>query len=720
MPGGLLHLVQNNSGGTIRVLRRLTVLALLIPVLFFAVAAWMDRSAILKSAESDGVKMIALLHEQAENLFAGHQIILDMIVDRVTGLDWDTIEARTDLLNELEVMDRRLDGASEILLVDANGKIRATTVHAKPNELPPAADRRCFLVLSRNEAQSCISQPYSDPSLGHYLFSLSQRLTKDGTFHGIAQVAISADYIVDLWASAMPSRLDIVTMFKSDGTVLAQSGQQSPAGPSRPGLGKFLIDKIGESDNGIVRGPLFGDGAERITVYTKVGYHPVYLGLSMDEGAILETWHANLTDYGLVAASAIAGILVAFGVALERAQSERRAVSLWQAEIEERLKTQEQLRQSQKMESLGKLTGGIAHDFNNLLTVIVGNLGLMKRLLPTGKAQLYLQTAMKAGESAVQLTTRLLAFARKQVLEPRAIDLLSLVEGVENLLLRTLGPDVSLRVSGEPGLWPALVDPNQIELIILNLAINARDAMPKGGTLTISGSNGESGPGAPHDLPAGQYVVLTVSDTGIGMDAATLTRATEPFFSTKEVGKGTGLGLSMMQGVVTQSGGATRLRSQPGCGTQIEMWLPRARTLPDELMIPTVQDHWQDCGAILVCDDDEAVLQFVCHALEAKGYQVFSATNGTDAVSMVEENGGIRLLVVDFTMPEMNGGDVINKLRESRPDLPVLLVTGSADSEAIQGRLPGVAMLLKPFDHEVLTQRVASMLGATGSVQNVQ
>jgi signal transduction histidine kinase/ActR/RegA family two-component response regulator len=707
-----MRFLQKDASETVRVLRRLTFLVLLIPILCFAAAAWKDRSAILQTAESDGVKIVALLHEQAENLFAGHQIILDMIVDRVKGLDWDTVQARSDLLHELEVMDRRLDGASEILLVDASGRVRATTVHTEANELLPPADRRCFLVLSRNEVESCISQPYADPSAGHYMFSLSQRLAKDGQFNGIAQVAISADYIVGLWASATPSVSDIVTMFKADGTVLAQSGPQSGSGPSLPDLGKSLIEKIGDNQTGIIRGPLLAGGVDRITVYAKLGEQPVYIGISLDKGAILTTWFTNLTIYGLVAASAMAGIIVAFGMAMRRAQSERRALSLWQAEIEERVKAQEQLRQSQKMESLGKLTGGIAHDFNNLLTVIVGNLGLVKRLVPGGKAHEYLQTAMKASESAVQLTTRLLAFARKQVLAPKAVDLPRLLDGMEDFLLRTLGHDVKLRVSCDPGLWPALVDPNQIELIVLNLAINARDAMPKGGTLTIKVSNGEFGPGAPHDLAPGQYVVVTVTDTGTGMDAATLARATEPFFSTKEVGKGTGLGLSMMQGFVTQSGGASRLRSQPGCGTQIEMWLPRARVLPEELKIPTVQDQWQDCGSILVCDDDPAVLQFICSALETKGYQALSVTNGRSAIAMLEMNKSIRLLVLDFTMPEMNGAAVIRALRVSRPDLPVLLVTGNANLDAIQNDLPDTAVLAKPFDYKVLTRRVSAMLEA--------
>jgi signal transduction histidine kinase len=709
---GIKTLLQN-SGDTIRLLRRLTFLVLLIPLLFFAAAAWKDRSAILKAAESDGTKIVALLREQAGNLFEGHQLILDMIVNRVIGLDWETVQAHHDLLHELEIMDRRLDGASEILLADAAGKIRATSIHSEPYELLPAVDRRCFMVLSRNDTGSCISQPYSDPSAGHYLFSLSQRLVRNGVFDGVAQVAISADYIVDLWTSATPSPSDIVTMFNTDGIVLAQSGPQSPAGPSRPDLGKLLIGAISQSDSGIIRASLLDDGVNRITVYAKVANQPVYIALSLDKGAILKTWYSNLTVYGLVAASATLGIMIAFGVALRRAESERHAVGSWQAEVEERLKTQDQLRQSQKMEGLGKLTGGIAHDFNNLLTVILGNLGMLKGVVPAGKPRQHLQNAIDASQRAVQLTARLLAFARKQILEPKPVDLPQLIDGMEHLLLRTLGTDIRLRVSSAPGLWPAMIDPNQIELIILNLAINARDAMPQGGTLAIATSNGEFGPGAPPDLTPGQYVVLIVSDTGAGMDAATLARATEPFFSTKEVGKGTGLGLSMMQGVVIQSGGATRLRSQPGCGTQIEMWLPRARTLPKELMVHAVPDQSPGyAGTVLVCDDDPAVLQFVSEALETECCQVISVNNGRAAISMMEINRSIDLVVVDYTMPEMNGVAVIKAVRETHPAIPMLLMTGNADPETIQNEIPDVPMILKPFDRDVLTQRVGELLRA--------
>ena len=230
------------------------------------------------------------------------------------------------------------------------------------------------------------------------------------------------------------------------------------------------------------------------------------------------------------------------------------------------------------------------------------------------------------------------------------------------------------------------MDPNQIELIILNLAINANDAMPQGGTLTITASNREAGPHAPRELAPGEYVVLTVSDTGTGMDEATLARATEPFFSTKEASKGTGLSLSIMQAVVTQSGGATRLRSQLGTGTQIEVWLPRAHTQPEETAVTEAPREQRDSGAILVCDDNSSVLEFICDALKGKGYHVLPVTNGRNALSVLKDNQAIRLLVVDFTMPEMSGAAVAEAVRATRPRLPILLITGNADPEFHPGR----------------------------------
>jgi len=234
--------------------------------------------------------------------------------------------------------------------------------------------------------------------------------------------------------------------------------------------------------------------------------------------------------------------------------------------------------------------------------------------------------------------------------------------------------------------------------------------MPTGGILSITLSNAETGPGAPRELAPGRYVVLTVCDTGVGMDETTLARATEPFFTTKEPGKGTGLGLSMMQGVVSQSGGAARLRSRPGQGTQIEFWLPRAELAPAEPAVRRMHDEAEGDGAILVCDDNTAVLEYLCDALSTKGYRVLSATSGPSAISMLGKNESIRLLIVDFLMPEMNGAAVAREVRQRHPQLPILLITGNADPEVTHADLLDVPVLRKPFDRDQLATWVADLL----------
>src|SRR3978361_1418444 len=242
--------------GTVCVLQRLTVIGLLLPFLLFAGAAWNDRDTLLQGTEKDSIKIVALFREQVGNLFSGHELLLDLTVARVRSLDWGTIRSSKDLLDEIEVVDRLLDGVSEILLVDADGRMGATTIPVRANEPPPAADPQCFMALSRNESQSCISQPHTNPESGHFLFSLSQRLEKDGLFNGTVQVAVSADYLVGLWAAATSNESDIVTMFSADGTVLAQTLPKSQALAGLPDVGKTLISQIDGRETGTINAPL--------------------------------------------------------------------------------------------------------------------------------------------------------------------------------------------------------------------------------------------------------------------------------------------------------------------------------------------------------------------------------------------------------------------------------------------------------------------------------
>ncbi len=709
-----MRLSENGPGGTIRVLRWLTVVALLFPALLFGAAAWKDRLAILANAEDGGVKIAALFHEQAGNLFNGHEMILDMIVHRMQDHGWDTIGSLTDLLQELEVMDRRLDGASEILLVDAEEQARATTAPAQSDEPVPAADHDCFLALSRNEVPVCISQPHTDPGSGHYLFSLSRRIDKDGAFNGIAQVAISADYIVGLWASVTPSASDVVTMFKADGTVLAQSGPQSQAGSRLPDVGRALISRISHDDVGIIRAPLSADGVDQITIYTKVADSPVYISLSLDKSAVLTTWYANLAVYGLVAASATAGIMAALGIAMRRARRESYAVDQWQAEIQERQRTQEQLHQSQKMESLGKLTGGIAHDFNNLLTAVTGNLEMIEARVTDPRLLSHVAAAMRSALRGGQLTQQLLAYARRQNLLPRPVDVNAVIVGMGELLHRSLGGLVQVETELAADLWPATSDPTQLELVILNLAINSRDAMPAGGRLRIATSNVHMAMfDCPNSLDPGDYVRIAVIDTGIGMPPDVMEQAFEPFFTTKDVGKGSGLGLAQVYGVTTQFGGTVRLASEQGAGTTVEVFLPRA--VPVQAAIATPEPYAPDPvngdGVILVVDDEPEVRAIATAFLRDAGYVVEEAGSGPAARDIVAA-GPVRLALVDYAMPMMSGSEFVHLARQIRPDLQVIYVTGAADALSLREQVRD-PIVMKPYSRAGLLKIVNEMVQRT-------
>jgi CheY-like chemotaxis protein len=402
---------------------------------------------------------------------------------------------------------------------------------------------------------------------------------------------------------------------------------------------------------------------------------------------------------------------MAAGQALRRAKRERRAVALWQSEVRQRETAQAQLIQSQKMESIGQLTGGVAHDFNNLLTSVIGNIDMAQVAVRDERVRRLLLAAQHAAESAATLTQRLLAFARKQLLQPLPVDLRQLVAEMQDMLGRTLGAAVQLAVAADDRLWPALVDRHQIELAILNLAINARDAMPRGGTLTITLANETVTPGSPDDLRVGDYVVLRVADTGIGMDEATLARAVEPFFTTKDVGKGTGLGLSMVHGIAVQSGGAMRIRSRLGRGTTVEIWLPRSLESADEAGRAAIRPLERGDATILVCDDNQSVREFASEALEDSGYHVIAAENGQSALAVIEnEATPLDLLLVDFAMPGINGVDVAQRTRQRRPNLPILLITGNAEQAAVRSEAEGVPLLTKPFKQAQLVSRVADLL----------
>jgi PAS domain S-box-containing protein len=390
-------------------------------------------------------------------------------------------------------------------------------------------------------------------------------------------------------------------------------------------------------------------------------------------------------------------------------------------DMTERRAIQEQLHQSQKMEAIGHLTGGVAHDFNNLLTVILGNLDSLWRQLPANETRLRLcvDQATRGAQRAAALTSQLLAFARRQPLNPKPTDVNRLVAGVSDLIRRSLGESVAVESVLGAGLWKVEVDPHQLESALLNLAVNARDAMPQGGKLTIETANAHVDERYAIRYPevaAGQYALICVTDTGVGMSSEVMARAFDPFFTTKPIGQGTGLGLSQVFGFVKQSGGHIKLYSELGQGTTVKIYLPRltAADIVHDEPEPSVEPRGDAQETVLVVEDEDDVRVYSTETLRDLGYTVLDARDGPEALRVLEEHPEVSLLFTDVGLPGMNGRQLVDAACKQRPGLKVLFTTGYARNAIVhQGRIdPGVELLVKPFTRAQLATRLRAVLDA--------
>ena len=411
---------------------------------------------------------------------------------------------------------------------------------------------------------------------------------------------------------------------------------------------------------------------------------------------------------------------------LEAEQELRELALSLEAQVEERTaayqEAAEQLRQSQKMEAVGQLTGGLAHDFNNLLAVVTGSLELLERRITQGRVndiERFLSAAQNATKRAAALTHRLLAFSRRQTLDPKPVGINQLIADMDDLVRRTVGPEIAVETVGAAGLWTALVDPNQLENALLNLCINARDAMPDGGRLTIETANRwlDTREARKRGIPAGQYVSLSVSDTGSGMPPEVVAKAFDPFFTTKPLGQGTGLGLSMIYGFAQQSGGQVRIYSEVGHGTVVSIYLPRhlGEAVVDRTMAFATPSRASQGDTVLIVDDEPGVRMLVIEVLEELGYSAIEATDGPTALRIMQSNVRIDLLVTDVGLPGgLNGRQVADAGRVERPDLKVLFITGYAENAVVgNGHLDhGMAILTKPFAVDILSSRVKELIAS--------
>jgi signal transduction histidine kinase/ActR/RegA family two-component response regulator len=516
------------------------------------------------------------------------------------------------------------------------------------------------------------------------------------------------------YANALRADPDVhaVGVYDVDGSLIAGYSLDSSSLPAQLPAGATSAD-----NTLVVTVPVKQAAAVLGTVYVRSALQPLSLRLERYAViALLVAMAAAMFVVVIVTQRALAATnreLTGKGADLARANEELRN------EIAHRQRVEEALRQSQKMEAIGQLTGGIAHDFNNLLQVIVGNLEVLQlKLGKDADERRFVAAALRGAARGAALTQRLLAFARRQPLDPKPIDVNRLVVDMSELLHSTLGESIDIEAVLASGLWPVMADANQLESALLNLCVNARDAMPEGGRLTIETANAtlDERYASEHDVGAGEYVMMAVSDGGTGMTQDVAEHAFEPFFTTKDVGKGSGLGLSQVYGFIKQSGGHVKIDSAPGQGTTVKVYLPRLVLVgPPVHAIAPVVAHTADShdSTILVVEDDDDVRAYTASMLRDFGYRVTEVRTASEALSALAARNDIDLLFTDVGLPGgMNGRQLAQEAVRRRPKLRVLFTSGYArDALAHEGRLdPGVDLIAKPFTRVALASKVREAL----------
>jgi signal transduction histidine kinase/ActR/RegA family two-component response regulator len=670
---------------------------------------------------------------------------LDMVLAEQTGraLDTSDLVLRAMIDHSLQYPDlkdetraigrRRLVGLKQILavdLVEANGEIRVTTRTDMDVRLPDAA----LALLARHAAEPDAGMLFSEPirtADGAWATLMTRRMAdRAGKFAGIGIAWINLDYFEDFYGAAQLDNDGTIMLHRRDGTVLARfPHKDAPLGASFAGFPPFH-DIVEHSQAGTLElDSLAGHGGKRVLAIHALGRFPLAVAVSVDEASVLAAWRRQSWTFSLETLFGVAlAVLLVFKLARRTSEVERLLSDAMAAhgdaeasnrdltvQMEERQRAEAALRNAQRLEAVGQLTGGVAHDFNNLLTVILGNIDLMQTHPAAAVFTGRLTTMRSAAERGARLVSQLLAFARRQPLMARAVDLCVLINAMRPLLESAVGSQVSITFDLASDVPPAMVDQTQIELVILNLAINARDAMPLGGALRLelrrieitsgtrlAGREAGPGPGAGPGGPAsGVYVRLLVSDTGTGMAPEVLSRAFEPYFTTKAAAAGSGLGLSQVYGVAHQSGGMAQIQSVLGQGTTVEVLLPQAgaNDLAPEVQADLHPASIAGAGEanVLVVDDDADVRVTTALLLRRMGYRVTEASSASEALIALELDGSIELLLTDVVMPEISGPELARKTGLLRPDLPIVYFSGYADPGAIVGAIPLARLLRKPF-----------------------
>ncbi|MDB5887082.1 MAG: Blue-light-activated protein [Polaromonas sp.] len=710
--------------------RVLLALGLTIPLLLLLWFCWHQRVKVLQEANGTATRSVVALEQHAANMLDVHMLILRQLDELTQGKSGSQINADAQLGQSVARLTREFPQVSVVGMADADGRIRLSSVEGATRGAS-VGDRDYFLAHKNAAAKGIyVGEAFTGRLNGVRQFSISlSRFTDSGSFNGIIFATVPLQHFTQFWEQFTPSAGYLIPLVRNDGALIVRyPSLDSPARLSPQGP---FMTQLRQSRRGLYKAVSQIDGVERINAYSQVRNYPLYISYSVETAVVLsQWWRESLLAAGMAVFSSL--ILAALWLAVVRQMHEQRvSVTRWRViaedlrlEVGRREIAEEALRQSQKMEAVGQLAGGIAHDFNNLLAGLVGNLQLMRRRLDQGLAKdlpRYVAAAESITIKAAAMTQRLLAFSRRQTLAPAPLDVKKQVEAMHELITRTVGPSIRVRTMFAPEPCKTLCDPNQFDSALLNLAVNARDAMPDGGDLTITAARAQltaEQAGALQLAADLAYVVVSVNDNGAGMTPKIIERAFEPFFTTKPTGQGTGLGLSMVYGFVTQSGGQVKINSQLGVGTEVSIYLPAHEgemppSTPALKAADTCQSKADTC--ILLVDDEIMVRETLAEVLIEQGYRVMQAANGAQGLEVLQSTQRIDLLISDVGLPgHMNGRQLADAGRKLRPELKILFITGYADRAASAGGLAGQDMevMIKPFGLDEFERKVSDMTSA--------
>ncbi|HYF44092.1 MAG TPA: ATP-binding protein [Ramlibacter sp.] len=703
-------------------LRSAAVLAILVPTLLFAAVAIHLYDLTVAEGQRRVERMARISHEHAQKLFQNSELLIARVDDLTRGLDGEQIRARSAQLHaELGRMVKDLAQVHSIWVLDDAGK---PVLSSRVEPVPPGLDfseRASFRQHRDAPGLVVVTPPRLGQLTGEVFFDLSRRRdTSGGRFAGVIVVGLHPGYFLDFYRELLSAERGLVlTLVHTDGHLMVRW----------PETGSGVTPGARISDSSPMKGPMARgeaagrvagtssfDGQPRIGAFRRIENYPVYAYAGLDYGATLAVWRRDVLALAAFVVPMAALLALVTVVALRRTRQQIAMAEQLRREGQEREKVEAALRQAQKLEAMGHLTGGVAHDFNNLLMVVELNTTILKQQTPALAATRPVQAIQRAVQAGTKLTRQLLAFSHRQPLLPRSIDFGERMPGLRDLVATVLGSKASVEAEAAPDTAAVLLDAGELELAMINLAVNARDALQGPGRIRIAARNAPDPAGGPRP-----HVVLTFSDDGPGMPAEVRERAFEPFFTTKPVGKGTGLGLSQVYGLCTRAGGRAVLESAPGQGTSVHLYFPASSAASADSAPAVADGGTQELELeVLLVEDNPEVASATRDLLQSMGCHVTHCPSAVQALATLAQGHRFDVVLSDVVMPgEMDGIALARELPSRHPGLPLVLMTGYAErlSEAEAMR---AVVLPKPFDAQLLARALAQAVERSRSPATTQ